>query len=119
MRRWAVIVLAVAVLGLSGSSAAFAQAVRETRLQVTVVDQSNAILPTATVTVTGLEDATRKATLGAVQTANTGIATLGGLAPGRYSVRAEFPGFDPGELKDVRLRPGDNKHIIVLAIQRM
>src|SRR5437773_9464030 len=108
MRRSAVIVLAVAVLGLFGSSAAFAQAVRETRLQVTVVDQSNAVLPTATVTVTGLEDATRKTTLAPVQTAATGIAVLGALAPGRYSVQAEFPGFDTGQLKDIRLRPGDN-----------
>ena len=119
MRRASIIVLALLLFGLFPARVAFAQAVRETRLQVTVVDQSNAVLPTATVTVTGLEDATRKATLAPVQTTNAGIATIGALAPGRYNVHAEFPGFDPGDLKDVRLRPGDNKHIIVLAIQKM
>src|SRR6476661_8320918 len=116
MRRVALFVAALVVCQLLWAGAAFAQAVRETRLQVTVVDQSNAVLPTATVTVTGLEDATRKATLAPVQTATNGIAIVGGMVPGRYSVHAEFPGFDAGDLKDVRLRPGDNKHIIVLAI---
>ena len=41
------------------------------------------------------------------------------MVPGRYSIQAEFPGFDTGTLKDVRLRPGDNRHIIVLPIQKM
>jgi hypothetical protein len=118
MRRAAVTVSAV-VLCLLSASAAFAQATRETRLLVTVVDQSNAVLPTATVAVTGLEDVTRKNTLAPVQTAATGIATIGGLVPGRYAVQAEFPGFDTGVLKDVRLRSGDNRLVIVLAIQKM
>jgi Carboxypeptidase regulatory-like domain len=84
-----------------------------------VVDQSNAVLPTATVTVAGIEDATRKLTLEPVQTGPNGAATVEGLVPGRYSVQAEFPGFETGTLKDVRLRPGDNKHVIVLTIQKM
>jgi len=115
--------LAGAALGLGFSmlvaATVFAQSTRETRLLVTVVDQSNAVLPAATVTVTGLEDATRKATLSPVQTGSNGIAAIGGLIPGRYSIQAEFPGFDSGTLKDVRLRPGDNRHIIVLPIQKM
>jgi len=117
MNRLTILVLALLLFGVCPS--VFAQAVRETKLQVTVVDQSNAVLPNATVTATGLEEATRKTTLAPVQTATTGIAVLGGLAPGRYTVLAEFPGFDPGVLKDVRLGPGDNRHIIVLAIQKM
>ena len=40
-----------------------------------------------------------------------------GLAPGRYAIQAEFPGFEPGVLKDVQLKAGDNKHVVVLAIQ--
>jgi hypothetical protein len=119
MRRVGLVVAALAVCQLLWAGAVFAQAARETRLLVTVVDQSNAVLPTATVTVTGLEDVTRKNAVAPVQTTSAGVATIGALAPGRYSVHAEFPGFDPGDLKDVRLRPGDNKHIIVLAIQKM
>src|SRR4030095_5395560 len=48
-----------------------------------------------------------------------GIATIPALAPGRYSVKAEFSGFDPGLLKDVRVRPGDNRHVIVLIIPKV
>ncbi|HEV3214937.1 MAG TPA: TonB-dependent receptor [Vicinamibacterales bacterium] len=107
------------LLALLVAGTAFAQATRETRILVTVVDQSNAVLPTATVTVTGLEDATRKAALAPVQAAQNGVATLTGLVPGRYSIQAEFPGFDSAILKDVRLRPGDNRQVIVLAIGKM
>ena len=103
--------LAVAAFDLGFSllvaGTAFAQSTRETRLLVTVVDQSNAVLPAATVTLTGLDDATRKAALSPVQSGSNGVASIGGLVPGRYSIQAEFPGFDTGTLKDVRLRPGD------------
>ena len=96
-----------------------AQATREARLLITVVDQSNFVIPGATVTAAGAEDANRGATPAPVQTAANGLATIAALPPGRYSVRAEFPGFDAGVLKEVRVRPGDNRHIIVLAIEKM
>src|SRR6266566_3879264 len=117
--KWSAVVAVTLGGHLLGAGAAFAQATRDTRLLVTVVDQSNAVLPAATVTLTGLEDGTRKATLSPVQTGPNGIATVTGLVPGRYSIQAEFPGFDPGTLKEVRLRPGDNRHVIVLAIPKM
>ena len=56
--------------------------------------------------MTGLEPATQKVALDPVQTQPNGLAMLTGLALGRYAVRAEFPGFDPGTLKDVRVRAG-------------
>src|SRR6185503_12729026 len=34
-----------------------------------------------------------------------------------YAIQAEFPGFEVGLLKDVRIRPGENKHVIVLAVR--
>ena len=37
--------------------------------------------------------------------------------PGRYTARAEFQGFYPGVLKEVRVRQGDNRHIIVLLVE--
>ena len=48
-----------------------------------------------------------------------GLATIGGLAPGRYAIKAEFSGFESGELKDVRLRAGDNKHVVALALTKI
>ena len=50
-------------------------------------------------------------------TANdAGVATVPGLKPGRYTIKAEFSGFDAGELGDVRLRAGDNKQQIELEL---
>src|SRR5438128_2147002 len=119
VRFTSLVAVVVAVCVLACASSADAQAAREVKLLVTVVDQSNAILPGATVTVSGLEDANRSVVSPPMQTQITGVATISGLTPGRYSVRAEFPGFDAGTLKEIRLRPGDNRHIVVLAIQKM
>ncbi len=41
---------------------------------------------------------------------------MSGLKPGRYTIKAEFAGFDAVELGDVRLRAGDNKQQIELAL---
>jgi hypothetical protein len=109
--------LAIAVLlsiVIPGSSSAQN---RETRMLITVIDQTNAVIPGASVTVIGAEPATQKADLAPVKTGDNGLATISGLTPGRYTARAEFQGFYPGVLKEVRIRPGDNRHIIVLLIE--
>ena len=89
----------------------------EARLQVTVVDQTRAVIPGAAVTVTGLDDGTKSKTIEPAKTTELGVATITGLAQGRYTIQAEFPGFEIGTLKEIRLRNGDNRHLIVLAIQ--
>src|SRR5687767_9344363 len=94
-----------------------AQQTRETRMLITVIDQTNAVIPGATVTVLGTEPLTQKIEHSPVQTGASGLATVTGLTPGRYTARAEFQGFFPGVLKEVRLRPGDNRHIIVLLVE--
>ena len=110
--------IAAALLCVVFSAAAFAQAPRDARLLVTVVDQTRAVLPDAKVTVTGLETATKK-DIAPVQASGQGVATLTGLTPGRYLIQAEFPGFVVGVLPDVRLRAGDNRQTITLALQAM
>jgi hypothetical protein len=94
-----------------------AQQARDTRMLITVVDQTNAVIPGATVTVLGAEPATQKSDIPVVQTTENGLATVGGLTPGRYTARAEFQGFYPGVLKEVRVRQGDNRHVIVLLVE--
>lgn len=113
--------LAVSMLA-SGVLSASAQqrpstGARETRLLITVIDQTNAVIPGATVTVSGTEPATQKVEHPPVQTTQNGLATVAGLTPGRYTARAEFQGFYPGVLKEVRVRQGDNRHIIVLLVE--
>jgi hypothetical protein len=89
------------------------------RLVITVVDSTAAVIQNATVTVAGIDDTTKRITPAPVQTSDKGVATLPGLRLGRYTVKAEFPGFEVGVLKDVRVRAGDNRHVMVLALQRL
>lgn len=98
---------------------AFAQAPRDGRMLVTVLDQSGAVLPGATVTITGLEDATKAATLSPAKASDKGVATVDRLAPGRYTIQVEFTGFEAGVLKDVRVRAGDNRQTVTLALKRL
>ncbi len=116
--RHALQVVVCALVCAGAGSAAFAQAPRDARLLVTVVDQTRAVLPDAKVTVTGLETATKK-DIASAQASGQGVATLTGLTPGRYLIQAEFPGFIVGVLPDVRLRAGDNRQTITLALQAM
>jgi hypothetical protein len=98
----------------------FLQAPRDARVTVTVVDQTGAVIPNATVTVIALDAQGSPAAASAAAPAKTndkGIVEIANLAPGRYNVQAEFPGFDTRLLKDIRLKSGDNKHVAVLAIQ--
>jgi hypothetical protein len=89
------------------------------RLIVTVTDTTGAVLPTATVTVAGVEAATRAATLSPVTASDVGVATFANLVPGRYSIEATFPSFEKTLLKDVRVRAGDNRQTLVLRLSAM
>jgi hypothetical protein len=117
-RRVVWIPLAIAVL-CAPTQSALAQAGREARLLVTVVDQTGAVIPAATVTVVGLDDTTKKVAIAPVKSSDKGVATIEHLAPGRYSVKGEFPGFELGLLRDLRLRAGDNKHAMVLPLAKL
>jgi hypothetical protein len=112
----ALFVCLLTAMTFSTAPAAAAQTARPGTLQVTVVDQSGAVIGNATVTVEGAEAATKGQTPAPVQTNAQGIANLAGLPPGRYSVRAEFPGFETRALPEVRVRAGDNKQVMMLPI---
>src|SRR6516225_34085 len=88
-------------------------------LRVTVIDQTNAVVVGATVTVRGSEDTTNSAPAASVQTTDGGVVIIPALRPGRYTIEAEFPGFEKRVLTDVRIRAGENRQVAVLAIQRM
>jgi hypothetical protein len=88
-------------------------------LRVTVVDQTSAIVVGATVTVNGADETTKATTVGPVPTSETGVAVIPALAPGRYTIEAEFPGFEKRVLADIRVRTGENRQVAVLAIQKL
>ncbi len=104
---------------------------REAMLVVTVVDPSGGVIPRATVTVRAGDNvdtvANADADIGTdaggasiATTSDQGVARIAGLAPGRYTIRAEFAGFEAGILRDVGVRAGQQKRVtITLPLQRI
>jgi hypothetical protein len=88
------------------------------RLILTINDTTGGALPTATVTVTGLESTNREFKI-TRETTTSGIVTFDALAPGRYAAVAEFTGFETSPPREVRVRAGDNRMTIVLALARL
>src|SRR5437763_1668562 len=106
-----------AVLGsASPARAQAAQVTQDGRLIVTVVDTSGAVVPGAKVTVTALDGGDRAPTFAPASSSDKGVATIEGLLPGRFRIQAEFPGFEIGVLPEVRVRRGENRHVLVLPL---
>lgn len=87
------------------------------RLQVTVVDQTGAVVPNATVTLIRLDEATKTATPTHAITSDKGMIVFDRVVPGRYRIEARFEGFEVGVLTDVRIRGGDNKQVMILRLK--
>jgi hypothetical protein len=97
---------------------AFAQGDRSATLTVTVLDESRAVIPSAQVTVSGIEPANKSITMTAATNAQ-GQAKFDNVSSGRYSVTAEFSGFQTRSLPDVRIRTGENRQAVMLPIDRL
>jgi len=107
------------LLVVAWAASARGQAPRDGRLTITVVDQTGGVIPGATVTIGGMDEAIRAIPITPGTTTEQGIATFSGLRPGRYAIKAEFPGFDPQIDPDVRVRAGDNKQTLALTLQKL
>ena len=103
--------------GMLLATSAAAQTAAPARLIVTVVDPTGAVVPDVTVRVIGVDTASRAVTVPAGKTTATGTAMFETLVPGRYSVEAAAPGFDLGLLRNVPLRPGENRRVVVLPLR--
>src|SRR5512147_163700 len=106
--------LAILAIVLAAAASAAAQTTPPAsaatgKLTVTVADPSGGMIPAATVTVIPQDGARPDAARPPVTTSPTGVVTVEGLAPGRYTVVAEFPGFESVTVKDVRVRAGENR----------
>src|SRR5687768_11464035 len=97
----------------------FAQADRTGMLVVTVLDETRGVLPGATVAVSGIDAATKAAVIQPAPTNQQGQVKFEALVPGRYSISAEFSGFQPRTLPDVRIRAGENRQVVVLPLDRV
>jgi hypothetical protein len=88
-------------------------------LLVTVLDPSGAVLPNARVTVTPEDGATAGVALEPRQASAAGVAAIEGLAAGRYTIQAEFPGFEAVTVRDVRVRAGETRRSMTLPIKKV
>src|SRR5262245_51965127 len=94
--------LALALASLLFSAArAGAQPPPQASLQITVIDSTRAVLVGATVTVEGLEPATKATPSAPVQTSAQGLAVIPRLAPGRYSLQVESGGFESVKMPEI------------------
>jgi hypothetical protein len=110
--------IAATCLVLLAAPAAGAQANATGVLQVTVVDESGGVLPTAAVTIARQDDPARAA-LARVSASDRGIAVFTALAPGRYTLQVTFPGFEAATVRDVRVRAGDNRRTVALRLETL
>jgi hypothetical protein len=112
------LLVALLMPALTAAGAA-AQAPRPGRLSITVADQTGAVIPNAIVTLAGQEAATTAVKPPPGRTSPEGVVTFDGLPAGRYQVQAEFDGFETSRIRDVRVRAGDNRQNVVLAIKKV
>jgi hypothetical protein len=82
------------------------------------MDQTTAILPNAAVALEGQDQALAGVRRDA-RTSGYGVAVFDDLEPGRYSIRAEFPGFQAAVVRDVRVRAGDTRRTVTLQLQKL
>jgi hypothetical protein len=111
--------LAAILVSVALASRLSAQSNDTARLTLTVVDPSGGGIPTASITLTGNEEATRRRAVAPVTANASGVAVLESLTPGRYAIQASFAGFEPTLLRDVTLRRGENRQMIVLALKKV
>src|SRR5437762_4630282 len=86
-------------------------------LRVTVIDPSGAVIVGARVGVKSSAATSAAATMTA--TGARGEAEFNLLEPGRYTIQVESPGFEAYTARDVRVRAGDNRREIKLAIAKL
>jgi hypothetical protein len=115
MRLAVVLCLACCVL----PARAVAQGDKTGTILVTVLDETRGVLPGATVTMAGAEQSNKALAIAPAATSPQGQVKFENLAPGRYSITAEFSGFQTRMLPDVRIRAGENKQLIILPIDRV
>ena len=92
-------------------------------VRVTVKDPSGAVIPGATVQLTRADDpaaaGSAAPTAAPHMSDGQGVAHASGLAPGRYRLEVTFPGFEPHVTPELRVRAGDNRKEVTLAIRKI
>jgi hypothetical protein len=111
-------VVALSLFGLTPSALA-EQRTQTGTLRIVVHDPSGAVVPGAVVRIKGADGAAAEVTADGLLSDGFGVATARDLGAGRYSVTVSFPGFETKTAPDVRVRTGENRRDVTLAIQKL
>ena len=95
------------------------QRVQTGTLRITVHDQSGAVVPGAVVRIREADVAAADIPLDGLLSDGLGVAIAQNLVTGKYAVEVSFPGFETKIVPDVRVRTGENRRDITLAIQKL
>jgi hypothetical protein len=106
-RQWLIFGV-VTLISMAGVNGAFAQSVSSGTIEGTVKDQSNAVLPGATVTVTSPQ--LQVGTL-VQQSDAAGVYKFVDLPAGTYRLKAELSGFTTSIREELRLTVGFNARV--------
>jgi hypothetical protein len=107
----------IAIVAAMVANRADAQTASFGTLRVTVADATGAVIVGARVTVTRTDESGSGVPPASTATGDDGVAVVHALVPGRYTVDAEFPGFETRHVPDILVRPGDNRQLVPLAIE--
>ena len=110
---------AALALLLTPATDARAQRPPAASVHVVVKDPSGAVIPGAAVQLTPLEGANAGMTVAAVLSDGQGMASATDLPPGKYRLDVGFAGFEPHVTPEWRLRAGENRREVTLAIRKL
>jgi hypothetical protein len=89
------------------------------RLLVRVVDETGAIIQGASVTVSAGGERVPAETRPVVHTADSGLAVVEALPPGRYSIQVEARGFERAIVPGIAIARGDVRQAVTLRVQKL
>jgi hypothetical protein len=116
---FALLALVLWTVALPAAAAAPNNPSRTGRLIVSVVDQLGAVIQRARVTVTAQDAADAASSPLVAPTNDSGVAIVGGLSDGRYTLQVDYPGFARTIVQDIRVRGGDLRRRVVLEIEKL
>ena len=88
-------------------------------LRVTVKDPSGAVIPGAAVQLTALDGQAAGTAVAQLRSDGEGSAVSPGVAPGKYRLDVSFEGFEPHLTPELRIRGGENRKEVTLAIRKV
>ncbi|RPJ53772.1 MAG: carboxypeptidase regulatory-like domain-containing protein, partial [Acidobacteria bacterium] len=119
MSRLSIVAVCIALALSHPARASVEDQAQRSRLAVTVMDQTGAVIPNASVTLEGQPGGPPPPEAASILSNRVGVAVLEGIVEGRYTVHVAFEGFEPAVLRDVRVRGRETRVRATLQIKKL